>query len=120
MIDHGDEREQAALPPAVGVRGKKKRGRKPIQMVFCKVPVCSRPISRDAVYFFRRKLCEECLNQPSLVIDGREVRFCQQCSQLHSVSDFDGSKRSCRGKLAVHKVRAVGSRQLRKAGNARK
>ncbi|GFR42333.1 hypothetical protein Agub_g3240, partial [Astrephomene gubernaculifera] len=32
-------------------------------------------------------------------------RFCQQCGKFQDLSDFDGSKRSCRAQLARHSLR---------------
>jgi hypothetical protein len=37
--------------------------------------------------------------------NGRAERFCQQCSRFHSVSEFEGLKRSCRKQLQRHNAR---------------
>lgn len=84
----------------------KKRGRKPSEGRCCMVPSCRKPLFRNHMYYFRRRMCESCIRQSSVLIDGREMRFCQQCSLVHPVSDFDTNKRSCRAKLQAHKARA--------------
>ena len=45
------------------------------------------------------------LKMLSLMVDGIPQRFCQQCGRFHPLGDFDGSKRSCRGKLSEHNAR---------------
>lgn len=84
----------------------KKRGRKPTEGRCCMVPSCNQPLSRNNMYYFRRRMCETCIRQSSVVVDGREMRFCQQCSLAHPIGEFDTNKRSCRAKLQAHKARA--------------
>eukprot|EP00873_Tetraselmis_striata_P001842 jgi/Tetstr1/422106/TSEL_012963.t1 len=84
----------------------KKRGRKPTEGRCCMVPSCNQPLSRDNMYYFRRRMCESCIRKPSVLVNGREMRFCQQCSLAHPIDAFDTNKRSCRAKLKAHKARA--------------
>lgn len=70
------------------------------------VPSCNQPLSRDNMYYFRRRMCESCIRMPSVLVNGREMRFCQQCSLAHPIDAFDTNKRSCRAKLKAHKARA--------------
>ncbi|PNG99373.1 Squamosa promoter-binding-like protein 9, partial [Tetrabaena socialis] len=37
--------------------------------------------------------------------DGIEQRFCQQCGRFHGLTEFDGTKRSCRARLQRHNAR---------------
>ena len=40
-----------------------------------------------------------------MVIDGRHVRFCQQCGRFQPIADFDTGRKSCRKKLESHNQR---------------
>ena len=74
---------------------------------------CRVDLSQDKAYYKRRKLCGTCIHSFSVVVRGREMRFCQQCSSLHPIGEFDGERRSCRKTLEKHKIRARRSRQSR-------
>jgi SBP domain len=41
----------------------------------------------------------------SMVLQGRRQRFCQQCGRFHDVTEFEGTRKSCRRKLARHNQR---------------
>ncbi len=41
----------------------------------------------------------------SIIEDGRQQRFCQQCGRFHDLAEFDGDKRSCRARLQKHNAR---------------
>ena len=41
----------------------------------------------------------------SMVIQGRRQRFCQQCGRFHDVTEFEGTRKSCRRKLERHNQR---------------
>ena len=71
----------------------------------CRVDTCGVDITSDQSYRKRYRLCKSCMGQFLILIDGQEMRFCQQCSNLHPVEAFEGSKRSCRAKLVEHKMR---------------
>jgi len=56
-------------------------------------------------YNLRYRLCEEHIRGLFVPHCGKTKRFCQQCSRLHDVSEFDGKRRSCRERLQLHKER---------------
>ena len=86
----------------------------------CRIFSCTSDLSAETSYYKRRRVCRKCVRSTSICINGQEFRFCQQCSQLHPVDEFDGFKRSCRSKLAKHRLRwqspstAAGRRTQRK------
>jgi hypothetical protein len=47
----------------------------------------------------RYRICEVHLKAPSLHLEGRTVRFCDQCARFHPVECFRGAKRTCIQKL---------------------
>lgn len=71
----------------------------------CQIPFCGGVINPQNKYNRRYKMCEACMRKDSVHVDGAEVRFCQQCSCLHRLSEFDGLRRSCRQQLDRHKAR---------------
>ena len=69
----------------------------------CQAEGCRADVTRATKVLYRRhRLCDTCARKESLVVRGREVRFCQQCSTLHPLTEFDGHRRSCRTMLAKH------------------
>lgn len=44
-------------------------------------------------YYQRYRICEEHLKLSSLLKDGVQQRFCQQCGRFHLLAEFDGDKR---------------------------
>mmetsp|Transcript_18766 Transcript_18766/g.52252 ORF Transcript_18766/g.52252 Transcript_18766/m.52252 type:complete len:230 (+) Transcript_18766:167-856(+) len=72
----------------------------------CLADDCRVDISHLKEYYRRRKLCKTCINKNIIQSAGRLMRFCQQCSKVHDISEFDGSMRSCREKLQMHRIRA--------------
>ncbi|GJR95458.1 reverse transcriptase domain-containing protein [Tanacetum coccineum] len=56
-------------------------------------------------YIDRHRVCLRCANATSVVLDGCDKRYCQQCGKFHVLSDFDEGKRSCRRKLERHNNR---------------
>ena len=56
-------------------------------------------------YSLRYRLCDDHIKSLSVLHCGIPKRFCQQCSRLHDVNEFDGKRRSCRERLQLHKAR---------------
>mmetsp|Transcript_21541 Transcript_21541/g.59875 ORF Transcript_21541/g.59875 Transcript_21541/m.59875 type:complete len:351 (-) Transcript_21541:386-1438(-) len=79
---------------------------------------CRVDLSKDKAYYKRRKLCGRCIHSFSVVVGGKEMRFCQQCSSLHGIAEFDGERRSCRKTLEKHKIRARRSRRSSRGDGA--
>nr|WPD49292.1 SPL-like protein 7 [Agave tequilana] len=71
-------------------------------VVRCQVPGCEADIRELKGYHRRHRVCLRCANAPSVVIDGEDRRYCQQCGKFHTLPDFDEGKRSCRRKLERH------------------
>ena len=65
----------------------------------CQVDSCRADLTNASTYCKRRKICETCIRSPTVLDEGRVMRYCQQCSKLHDFAEFDGTKRSCRRKL---------------------
>ncbi|KAJ9154425.1 hypothetical protein P3X46_027759 [Hevea brasiliensis] len=71
----------------------------------CQVPGCEADISELKGYHKRHRVCLRCANASTVVLDGENKRYCQQCGKFHLLSDFDEGKRSCRRKLERHNNR---------------
>jgi hypothetical protein len=71
----------------------------------CQNDVCGARLEGEKAYYQRYHLCKQCIGLPELVIEGDAKRFCQQCSLLHPIGEFDAGKKSCRTKLAMHALR---------------
>mmetsp|Transcript_11324 Transcript_11324/g.32133 ORF Transcript_11324/g.32133 Transcript_11324/m.32133 type:complete len:397 (-) Transcript_11324:540-1730(-) len=85
-----------AVKPKIGGRTPgRKRGTDPV----CKVQGCGRPVKHLKTLNIRYRICDEHVKAEHVVVDGEKRRFCQQCSRLQLVSEFDGNKRSCRERL---------------------
>ncbi|KAL8040112.1 hypothetical protein ABFX02_10G077700 [Erythranthe guttata] len=71
----------------------------------CQVEGCSVDLKSAKEYHGRHRICEFHSKSPRVVVGGFERRFCQQCSKLHDLSEFDDMKRSCRRRLSDHNAR---------------
>ncbi|GJN15634.1 hypothetical protein PR202_gb02567 [Eleusine coracana subsp. coracana] len=71
----------------------------------CAVDGCKADLSKCRDYHRRHKVCEAHSKTPVVVVAGREMRFCQQCSRFHLLVEFDETKRSCRKRLDGHNRR---------------
>uniref|UniRef100_A0ACD5Y8R3 Uncharacterized protein n=1 Tax=Avena sativa TaxID=4498 RepID=A0ACD5Y8R3_AVESA len=71
----------------------------------CAVDGCKADLSKFRDYHRRHKVCEPHSKTPVVTVAGREMRFCQQCSRFHMLSEFDEVKRSCRKRLDGHNRR---------------
>ncbi|CAL8463580.1 g3114 [Coccomyxa elongata] len=71
----------------------------------CQVDGCNKDLSVEKEYYQRYRICEEHLKLSSLLKDGVQQRFCQQCGRFHLLAEFDGDKRSCRARLDLHNNR---------------
>ncbi|KAI7840066.1 hypothetical protein COHA_006196 [Chlorella ohadii] len=71
----------------------------------CQVGGCGAALDNLKAYYRRYKVCEEHQKAPFVIIDGQQVRFCQQCGYFLPLGEFDGEKRSCRACLQRHNAR---------------
>ncbi|CAN1794859.1 Squamosa promoter-binding-like protein 6 [Linum perenne] len=71
----------------------------------CQVYGCNKDLSLLKDYHKRHRVCEVHTKTPTVVVNGIQQRFCQQCSRFHLLSEFDDGKRSCRKRLAGHNER---------------
>jgi hypothetical protein len=62
-------------------------------MLPAQVDGCNKDLSVEKEYYQRYRICEEHLKLSSLLKDGMQQRFCQQCGRFHLLADFDGDKR---------------------------
>ncbi|KAE8723385.1 sugar transporter ERD6-like 16-like [Hibiscus syriacus] len=90
-----------------GVPGKKRArtGRVGSGTFRCQVPGCGADITELKGYHRRHRVCLQCANSSTVLIDGETKRYCQQCGKFHLLKDFDEGKRSCRRKLERHNNR---------------
>jgi hypothetical protein len=72
---------------------------------YCQNICCGASLAHEKAYCQRYHLCKHCIGKLSLIFDGEAKRFCQQCSLLHPIGEFDTDKKSCRKKLAKHALR---------------
>ncbi|KAL8486299.1 hypothetical protein ACS0TY_023127 [Phlomoides rotata] len=94
--------EEAGLPGKKRPRTARAPGGAPAR---CQVPGCEVDISELKGYHKRHRVCLQCANASTVVLDGEIKRYCQQCGKFHILSDFDEDKRSCRRKLERHNNR---------------
>ncbi|XP_061364949.1 squamosa promoter-binding-like protein 6 [Gastrolobium bilobum] len=75
------------------------------QTAYCQVYGCNKDLSSCKDYHKRHKVCEVHSKTATVIVNGIEQRFCQQCSRFHLLAEFDDGKRSCRKRLAGHNER---------------
>ncbi|KAG7975411.1 hypothetical protein I3843_06G097300 [Carya illinoinensis] len=75
------------------------------QTLHCQVEGCNLDLSLAKDYHRKHRVCESHSKSPKVIVGGLELRFCQQCSRFHSLSEFDEKKRSCRRRLSDHNAR---------------
>ncbi|KAF3606229.1 hypothetical protein DY000_02047119 [Brassica cretica] len=91
------------LAPCVVTRKKSKScGQSSMQVPRCQVDGCELDLSSAKDYHRKHRVCETHSKCPKVTVSGVERRFCQQCSRLHAVSEFDEKKRSCRKHQRQH------------------
>ncbi|KAJ1290324.1 hypothetical protein BS78_02G234800 [Paspalum vaginatum] len=107
--DFGAAKEPAAPTPMPAAATPMKRPRSGpgagAQCPSCAVDGCKADLSKCRDYHRRHKVCEAHSKTPVVVVAGREMRFCQQCSRFHLLGEFDEAKRSCRKRLDGHNRR---------------
>nr|GLL28865.1 squamosa promoter-binding protein 1 [Ipomoea trifida]GMD03023.1 squamosa promoter-binding protein 1 [Ipomoea batatas]GMD11493.1 squamosa promoter-binding protein 1 [Ipomoea batatas] len=99
-----DVEEDNKKKRALTLSGRKLTGGGSTQL-FCQVEDCSTDMTDAKPYHRRHKVCEIHAKAPSVLINGVQQRFCQQCSRFHELAQFDEAKRSCRRRLAGHNER---------------
>jgi hypothetical protein len=62
---------------------------------------CTASVANMKTLNVRYRICDTHAKAPVVMQDGEQMRFCQQCSRLQPVGEFDESKRSCRYKLEL-------------------
>ncbi|KAL4353481.1 hypothetical protein GQ457_06G000220 [Hibiscus cannabinus] len=72
---------------------------------YCQVYGCNKDLSSSKDYYRRNKVCETHSKTAKVIVNGTEMRFCQQCSRFHLLVEFDDGKRSCRKRLVGHNER---------------
>ncbi|GJN14225.1 hypothetical protein PR202_gb01020 [Eleusine coracana subsp. coracana] len=91
-----------SVAAAGGVAG---AGRAAAAEMRCQVPGCEADIRELKGYHRRHRVCLRCAHSASVMLDGVQKRYCQQCGKFHILLDFDEDKRSCRRKLERHNKR---------------
>ncbi|GAB4814978.1 hypothetical protein N2152v2_002024 [Parachlorella kessleri] len=71
----------------------------------CSVPFCGEALNQCPLYLKKFRVCVRHASMPELVLEGRQVRFCQQCGRFQPLHDFDGERKNCRASLARHNER---------------
>ncbi|CAA0833049.1 Squamosa promoter-binding-like protein 6 [Striga hermonthica] len=77
----------------------------PLSKPICRVLGCNKDLSSSKDYHKRHKVCDVHSKTAMVIVNGKQQRFCQQCSRFHALSEFDEGKRSCRKRLAGHNER---------------
>lgn len=75
------------------------------QQSHCQVDGCNVDLAGAKDYHRKHRVCASHSKTPRAVVAGHELRFCQQCSRFHDLSEFDQKKRSCRRRLSDHNAR---------------
>ncbi|XWS33937.1 hypothetical protein CRYUN_Cryun22dG0125900 [Craigia yunnanensis] len=76
-----------------------------VNLLCCQVDECGANLKDAKQYHRRHKVCELHAKAAFVLVKGIRQRFCQQCSRFHEIAEFDGTKRSCRDRLAGHNER---------------
>ncbi|PPD82170.1 hypothetical protein GOBAR_DD20889 [Gossypium barbadense] len=102
-----DEQMEKLEEEEAGAPGKKRArtGRVGSGTSRCQIPGCEVDITELKGYHRRHRVCLQCANSSTVLINGESKRYCQQCGKFHLLSDFDEGKRSCRRKLERHNNR---------------
>ncbi|CAN6204958.1 unnamed protein product [Urochloa humidicola] len=95
----------AVVPSATPMKRPRSGSGGGAQCPSCAVEGCKADLSKCRDYHRRHKVCEAHSKTPVVVVAGREMRFCQQCSRFHLLAEFDDAKRSCRKRLDGHNRR---------------
>ncbi|KAL4442672.1 hypothetical protein ABPG77_006666 [Micractinium sp. CCAP 211/92] len=69
----------------------------------CRVPGCTAELA--AGYQLKYRICSTHYVIPAVAVGEHLCRFCQQCSKLHALVEFDADRRSCRSSLEKHQQR---------------
>ncbi|CAH9082217.1 unnamed protein product [Cuscuta europaea] len=81
------------------------------QILRCQVDGCNLDLSSAKSYHQKHRVCDNHSKCPKVFVGGAELRFCQQCSRFHGLSEFDEMNRSCRRRLYHHNARRRNPRQ---------
>jgi len=86
--------------------------------IVIKVVGCEYNMEIASIFYQRNRCCPDHASMPSVALqqaDGStdHCRFCQKCGKFQSLSEFDGSKRSCRRQLLEHNERRKQARHSR-------
>ncbi|CAN7049954.1 unnamed protein product [Brassica rapa subsp. trilocularis] len=92
-------------PSVVALKKSKSSCGQSMQVPRCQIDGCELDLSSAKDYHRKHRVCESHSKSPVVTVGGFERRFCQQCSRLHAVSEFDEKKRSCRKRLSHHNAR---------------
>ncbi|KAK4770234.1 hypothetical protein SAY87_030766 [Trapa incisa] len=68
----------------------------------CQLKDCGADLSNAKDYHRRHEVCERHSKASGAIVGNIMQRFCQQCSQFHTLQEFHEGKRSCGRRLAGH------------------
>ncbi|CAA0822504.1 Squamosa promoter-binding-like protein 6 [Striga hermonthica] len=91
--------------PAIPAKRAKSANSSPSLAPTCQVLGCNKDLSSSKDYHKRHKVCDVHSKTAMVIVNGKQQRFCQQCSRFHVLAEFDEGKRSCRKRLAGHNER---------------
>jgi hypothetical protein len=57
------------------------------------------------IFLQRYRICHVHMNAMEVKLNGRNMRFCQQCGRLHGIEEFEGKQKSCTERLRQHASR---------------
>ncbi|KAJ6850502.1 squamosa promoter-binding-like protein 12 [Iris pallida] len=100
-----DSSASDSVAPPTSVAKKTRVSSQGMQSLHCQVEDCNVDLTGAKDYHRKHRVCETHSKSPKVVVAGQELRFCQQCSRFHDLSEFDQKKRSCRRRLSDHNAR---------------
>ena len=54
---------------------------------------CGRNLAKEKEYYRRYRVCKSHASAAVVTLNGKAVRYCQQCSVFHPLGAFDGDKK---------------------------
>lgn len=103
-LDTCDKDAEQANEPS-GKKTKRKAAFQDGSTLICHVCTKEVDVSDIKKYIRCRKICNVCRTADSCIKNGLIVKYCQLCSWVHPLDEFDEGRRSCRSELTKHNIR---------------
>ncbi|GIL65700.1 hypothetical protein Vafri_19379 [Volvox africanus] len=93
-----------------------KKSRKATRPAICQVDGCGRDLSGEKAYLQRYSVCDMHFKADVAMVQGQEMRFCQQCNKFQDLREFEGVRRSCAARSKDRNLRRRLHTTLQKGG----